>query len=97
MVKFGKFRRRNDNQSVSNVNGYVLFLDEKNQKSSQQKGFFALDAFALQIAQNLGCKQLPLGYARSRPALLQIFAMPCLCAHWHHRFVQFRLKLFCCR
>jgi hypothetical protein len=50
-------------------------------KSSQQKGFFALDAFALQIGQNLGCKQLPLGCARSRLALLQIFAMPCLCAH----------------
>jgi len=34
-------------------------------------------AIALQIEQNLGCKQLPLGCARIRPALQQIFAMPC--------------------
>jgi hypothetical protein len=27
---------------------FVLFLDEKNQKSSQQRGFFAHGAFALQ-------------------------------------------------
>jgi hypothetical protein len=32
--------------------GFVLFLDKKNQKSSQQRGFFSLRAFARQIQQN---------------------------------------------
>jgi hypothetical protein len=31
------------------ADGFVLFLDEKNQKSSQQRGFFALTAFARQF------------------------------------------------
>jgi hypothetical protein len=30
--------------------GFVLFLDKKNQKSSQKRGFFARKAFALQAS-----------------------------------------------
>jgi hypothetical protein len=39
--------------------GCYFVLIQSNQKSSQQKCFFALKASALQIRQNQGCKQLP--------------------------------------
>ena len=40
--------------------GCYFWLDPKvTKRSSQQRGFFAAPAFALQIRQNLGCKQLP--------------------------------------
>ncbi|MGF7077225.1 hypothetical protein [Mucilaginibacter sp. 3215] len=62
--------------------GFVLFLDKKNQKSSQQIGFFARKAFALQTGQNHGlqlfcpaftgsrsCKNLLCPFLRSWPPL----------------------------
>jgi hypothetical protein len=36
--------------------------------------------YALQIRQNRGCNKLPSTAFRARPTLLQIIAMPCLCA-----------------
>jgi hypothetical protein len=57
-----------------------FFLDKKvTKKSSQPECFFALDAFALQIRQNLGCKILP--HYRSLKAWLRKFRYA-LQPHW---------------
>jgi hypothetical protein len=72
--------------------GFVLCLDTKNQKSSQAKGFFAAQTFALQNRQNLGCKSFAPCLAPRMPALLQKFTMPCNRTALH-RFTRFRPKL----
>jgi len=55
--------------------GFVLFLDKKNKKSSQQIGFFAAQAFALQIGQNHGLQKL----APLRSLIVQPFCKYLLC------------------
>ncbi|WP_121808232.1 hypothetical protein [Mucilaginibacter kameinonensis] len=56
--------------------GFVLFLDKKNQKSSQRIGFFAAQAFTPQSEQNHGLQLFcPASLAHS-PPLLQKLAMP---------------------
>jgi hypothetical protein len=60
-------------------------------KSSQQKCFFALGAFALQNGQNLGWNYFAL--ARIFPHM-QKLPMPCS-RTTPHCFARFRPKLFC--
>ncbi|XHR96276.1 hypothetical protein ACFJIV_06260 [Mucilaginibacter sp. UC70_90] len=74
--------------------GFVLFLDKKNQKSSQQIGFFAAQAFALQTGQNHGLQL----FCPASPALSPCFCKTCYApaaAQGHHCSARFRPKLTC--
>ncbi|WEA00831.1 hypothetical protein [Mucilaginibacter sp. SJ] len=66
--------------------GFVLFLDKKNQKSSQQIGFFAAQAFALQTGQNHGLQL----FCPASPAL-----SPCFCKNLLCPCSRTRPPLFC--
>jgi hypothetical protein len=72
--------------------GCYFCLDTKvTKKSSQQKGFFAARAFALQNGQNLGWNYFA---PELTPPPLQKLPMPCN-RTGHHRFGRFRPKLLC--
>ncbi|WP_290304629.1 hypothetical protein [Mucilaginibacter flavus] len=69
-----------------------FFLDKKvTKKSSQQKGFFAAQAFSLQNGQNLGWNYFALALIVPH---MQKLPMPCHRTA-HHRSACFRPKLLC--
>ena len=82
-------------RALGRARARYFFRQKSNQKGLQQKGFFALKAFALQTGQNHGLQL----FCPASPTLTPTSAKTCYAlsiTHTHHRSARFRPKLICC-